>query len=165
MQTITLRMDKQQDPTIYSTGNYIQSPAINHNRKEYLKNNVYEEANGNPIQYSCLENSVDRGAWWVQFMHDLETVSCLPTPAGFCAPVTLEVPQLSMRVYGHQPHSAGLSSPDKCPCLSLSLALWHRDSEARVLDLEPVMTLFVRLTLFSLRFHICMLSVVTVHSH
>ena len=22
------------------------------------------EENGNPIQYSCLENSVDRGAWW-----------------------------------------------------------------------------------------------------
>jgi len=23
-----------------------------------------QEGNGNPIQYSCLENSVDRGAWW-----------------------------------------------------------------------------------------------------
>ena len=22
------------------------------------------EANGNPLQYSCLENPVDRGAWW-----------------------------------------------------------------------------------------------------
>ena len=21
--------------------------------------------NGNPIQYSCLENPMDRGAWWV----------------------------------------------------------------------------------------------------
>ena len=21
--------------------------------------------NGNPFQYSCLENSIDRGAWWV----------------------------------------------------------------------------------------------------
>ena len=21
--------------------------------------------NGNPVQYSCLENSMDRGAWWV----------------------------------------------------------------------------------------------------
>jgi len=21
--------------------------------------------NGNPFQYSCLENSMDRGAWWV----------------------------------------------------------------------------------------------------
>ena len=22
------------------------------------------EENGNPFQYSCLENSMDRGAWW-----------------------------------------------------------------------------------------------------
>ena len=22
------------------------------------------EGNGNPLQYSCLGNSVDRGAWW-----------------------------------------------------------------------------------------------------
>ena len=22
------------------------------------------EGNGNPLQYSCLENTVDRGAWW-----------------------------------------------------------------------------------------------------
>ena len=22
------------------------------------------EENGNPLQYSCLENSMDRGAWW-----------------------------------------------------------------------------------------------------
>jgi len=22
-------------------------------------------SNGNPLQYSCLENSMDRGAWWV----------------------------------------------------------------------------------------------------
>ena len=22
------------------------------------------EGNGNPLQYSCLENSVDKGAWW-----------------------------------------------------------------------------------------------------
>ena len=22
------------------------------------------EGNGNPLQYSCLENPVDRGAWW-----------------------------------------------------------------------------------------------------
>ena len=23
-----------------------------------------EEGNGNPLQYSCLENLTDRGAWW-----------------------------------------------------------------------------------------------------
>ena len=25
---------------------------------------LYGEGNGNPLQYSCLENPVDRGAWW-----------------------------------------------------------------------------------------------------
>ena len=24
------------------------------------------EGNGNPLQYSCLENPIDRGAWWVK---------------------------------------------------------------------------------------------------
>ena len=23
------------------------------------------EGNGSPVQYSCLENPMDRGAWWV----------------------------------------------------------------------------------------------------
>ena len=23
------------------------------------------EGNGNPLQYSCLENSMDKGTWWV----------------------------------------------------------------------------------------------------
>ena len=27
--------------------------------------------NGNPLQYSCLENSLDRGAWWAT-VHGLE---------------------------------------------------------------------------------------------
>ena len=26
------------------------------------------EGNGNPLQYSCLENSMDRGAWWAESM-------------------------------------------------------------------------------------------------
>ena len=25
---------------------------------------ILEEVNGNPLQYSCLENSMDRGTWW-----------------------------------------------------------------------------------------------------
>ena len=25
------------------------------------------EGNGNPVQYSCLENSMNRGAWWATF--------------------------------------------------------------------------------------------------
>ena len=29
------------------------------------------EGNGNPLQYSCLENPMDRGAWWA-IVHDRE---------------------------------------------------------------------------------------------
>ena len=25
---------------------------------------IHGEGNGNPLQYSCLENPMDRGAWW-----------------------------------------------------------------------------------------------------
>ena len=37
------------------------------------------EGNGNPLQYSCLENPMNRGAWWVTVQgisgvgHDLAT--------------------------------------------------------------------------------------------
>ena len=31
--------------------------------KIYLKAQL-KEANGNPLQHSCLENSMDKGAWW-----------------------------------------------------------------------------------------------------
>jgi len=27
------------------------------------------EGNGNPLQYSCLENPVDRGVWWAWGVH------------------------------------------------------------------------------------------------
>ena len=30
------------------------------------------EGNGNPLQYSCLENPMDRGVGWVQFMGSLK---------------------------------------------------------------------------------------------
>ena len=29
---------------------------------------LFGEGNGNPLQYSCLENPTDRGAWWLQSM-------------------------------------------------------------------------------------------------
>ena len=40
-QTITFRMDKQQGPTVEHTGNYIPSPLINRNGKEYKKECIY----------------------------------------------------------------------------------------------------------------------------
>ena len=34
------------------------------------------EGHGNPLQYSCLENSMDRGAWWaaVHGVAELDTI-------------------------------------------------------------------------------------------
>ena len=39
------------------------------------------EGNGNPLQYSCLENSMDRGAWWttVHEVAKLDTTKQLST--------------------------------------------------------------------------------------
>ena len=31
------------------------------------------EGNGNPLQYSCLENSMDRGTWWAR-VHGVKRV-------------------------------------------------------------------------------------------
>ena len=40
------------------------------------------EGNGNPLQYSCLENSMDRGAWWATY--SLLLLSCF-SRARLCA--------------------------------------------------------------------------------
>ena len=40
VQTGIYRMDKQ-DPTVYSTGKYVQYPVINHTGKEYEKECIY----------------------------------------------------------------------------------------------------------------------------
>ena len=37
--------------------------------------------NGNPLQYSCLENSMDRVAWWASVLGVAESLTCLSTHA------------------------------------------------------------------------------------
>ena len=60
------------------------------------------EGNGNPFQYSCLENPTDRGTWWGAvhgFSKELDTTERLThlwSPALFLAPEllrTLEFPR------------------------------------------------------------------------
>ena len=43
------------------------------------------EGNGNPLQYSCLENPMDRGAWWatVHRVTELDRTERLPFPFHF----------------------------------------------------------------------------------
>ena len=33
-------------------------------KTKYMLGTSLGEGNGNPLQYSCLENPVNRGAWW-----------------------------------------------------------------------------------------------------
>ena len=42
------------------------NPKISLNQREITSNqpDMLGEGNGNPLQYSCLENPRDRGAWW-----------------------------------------------------------------------------------------------------
>ena len=37
------------------------------------------KGNGNPLQYSCLENSMDRGAWWATVHGDAKSQTRLST--------------------------------------------------------------------------------------
>ena len=37
----------------------------------YIYTYIYEEGNDNPLQHSCLENPMDRGAWQV-IIHGIE---------------------------------------------------------------------------------------------
>ena len=71
---------------LYSTDNYIQYPMINYS--SVSKESAYKardqglipgsgkssgEGNGNPLQYSCLENPMDRGACGLQSMGSQES--------------------------------------------------------------------------------------------
>ena len=35
------------------------------------------EGNGNPLQYSCLENPMDRVAWWATELNMTEVTECM----------------------------------------------------------------------------------------
>ena len=42
----------------------IQSEVSQKEKHQYsILMHIYGEGNGNPLQYSCLENPMDRGAW------------------------------------------------------------------------------------------------------
>ena len=63
------------------------------------------EGNGNPIQYSCLGNPMDRGAWWAivhgvaRVRHDLATEhACMP--AEYMMRTTGQMKKLESRLLG-----------------------------------------------------------------
>ena len=46
----------------------VTTPSVNYHGRQNFSFTVRRmsgEGNGTPLQYSCLENPMDRGAWWV----------------------------------------------------------------------------------------------------
>ena len=58
-------MDKQQGP-IFPGGSEVKASACNAGDLGSIPGSGRSprEGNGNPLQYSCLENPMDGGAWW-----------------------------------------------------------------------------------------------------
>ena len=73
----------------------------------------YGEGNGNPLQYSCLENPMDRGAWWatVHQTEDVQLVRELYFPNH--APAYICLPQIAVEVTEKLllTHSTGFNNP------------------------------------------------------
>ena len=47
-------------------GSVVKNPPVNAGNPASIPGSGRSpgEGNGNPLQYSCLENPMDRGAWW-----------------------------------------------------------------------------------------------------
>ena len=72
------------------------------------------DGNGNPLQYSCLENSMDRGAWWAtvhgsqRVGHDLATDAFTLYTILVCKGLAQLIPKCKMirgksgRFWGHR---------------------------------------------------------------
>ena len=68
------------------------------------------EGNGNPLRYTCLENPMERGAWWASAHGVTETDTMEPTHA-------------RAHVFGKPGRIGGDKNqilPEKCGCVSLS---------------------------------------------
>ena len=72
------------------------------------------EGNGNPLQYSCLENPMDQGAWWATIhvvvksrtrLSDFCVCVCVP-PGGDCGSATGEA-SFWIRIMSGPAHPAG----------------------------------------------------------
>ena len=50
----------------FTSGSVVKNPPANSGEARLISGSGRspEEENGNPLQYSCLGNLTDRGAWW-----------------------------------------------------------------------------------------------------
>ena len=83
---------------------------------------------GNPLQYSCLENPMERGAWWATVQGVTETTECVHTHT-LHSPRHHSQKRLSSRMHTHarthartHAHTLPISGPLHCSSLCLLFA-------------------------------------------
>ena len=82
------------------------------------------EGNGNPLQYSCLENPMDRGAWWAIVHGVAKSLTWVPLGAGVILPNTDVSKQCeSLTVEFHKPFKQASCSGHLFLCNELILKL------------------------------------------
>ena len=69
-----------------------------------------ERGHGNPLQYSCLENPMDRGAWWATVQGVTETTECVHTHT-LHSPRHHSQKRLSSRMHTHARTHARTHTP------------------------------------------------------
>ena len=62
--SLTIQLNHEQLPMAHYTPLLLASLISDTLYKLYLLFEILGEGNGNPLQYSCLENPMDGGAWW-----------------------------------------------------------------------------------------------------
>ena len=65
--SLSVNLDKHSSPPLgFSGGSVVKNPPVNAGDMGSIPGlgRSPGKGNGNPLQYSCLENSMDRGLWW-----------------------------------------------------------------------------------------------------
>ena len=95
-----------------------------------------EEGNGNPLQYSCLENPRERGAWWaavygvpqsrtlLKLLSSSSSSSLSLTCSSFSPAFRMMYSAYKLNKQGGQYTALTYSFPNLEPCLVLTVASW-----------------------------------------
>ena len=88
---------------------------------------------GNPLQYSCLENPIDKGAWWVGYSPELQRVrydwAHPHTKSNMENKTSLKLlPALKRKAGWSQPQASKLNPFDPVKHQETFIYLWHKKS-------------------------------------
>ena len=106
--------------------------------------------NGNPLQYACLENPMDGGAWWAtgqgvaRVRHDRVTNEQRRQTSVKCGPAPLSAPHRLSGSVMSSPRKAGRDNPNPPPHRSALPIRSHLPSVTRPAEGESIIYLLLR---------------------